>query len=168
MCVDLLFALFRPLSRFVPLCRTKESSAPLIPPHCQPPLYRCSRATAEKYLHYGTGTDSSDSNSSNGSSSSSNGSSSNGSSSGSSGGSKSSSPDVAIIRRTDTNTNSSTYSIGVPVCFSEIDPTHLLGTMGCRFKPHKPSQPGFFHGLIDRLVAAACAELSVEGVQVWL
>lgn len=47
--------------------------------------------------------------------------------------------------------------------FSEIEPTHLFNTMGCRFKPHKPKQPGFFHGLIDKLISSCYQELSKEG-----
>lgn len=56
------------------------------------------------------------------------------------------------------NTDGS-FSIGLPVLFSEVQPTHLFKTMGYRFKPHKPDQPGFFHGLIDRLIDSSCQEL---------
>lgn len=45
--------------------------------------------------------------------------------------------------------------------FSEVQSTHLFKTMGYRFKPHKPDQPGFFHGLIDRLIDSSCQELSL-------
>jgi hypothetical protein len=58
------------------------------------------------------------------------------------------------------NTDGS-FSIGLPVLFSEVQSTHLFKTMGCRFKPHKPDQPGFFHGLIDRLIDSSCQELSL-------
>ena len=44
--------------------------------------------------------------------------------------------------------------------FSEVQSTHLFKTMGYRFKPHKPEQPGFFHGLIDKLIEKAFQELS--------
>ena len=56
----------------------------------------------------------------------------------------------------------SSFAIGMPVLYSEIEPTHLFNTMGCRFKPHKPKQPGFFHGLIDKLISASYQELSKE------
>lgn len=45
--------------------------------------------------------------------------------------------------------------------FSEVQSTHLFKTMGYRFKPHKPDQPGFFHGLIDRLIDRSCQEMSL-------
>ena len=45
--------------------------------------------------------------------------------------------------------------------FSEVQSTHLFKTMGYRFKPHKPEQPGFFHGLIDKLIEKAFQELSI-------
>ena len=44
--------------------------------------------------------------------------------------------------------------------FSDVHSTHLFKTMGYRFKPHKPEQPGFFHGLIDRLIDSSCQEMS--------
>ena len=53
------------------------------------------------------------------------------------------------------------FCIGLPVLFSEVQSTHLFKTMGYRFKPHKPDQPGFFHGLIDRLIDSSCSELSL-------
>ena len=59
----------------------------------------------------------------------------------------------------DYNTDGS-FSIGLPVLFSDVHSTHLFKTMGYRFKPHKPEQPGFFHGLIDRLIESSFQELS--------
>ena len=53
------------------------------------------------------------------------------------------------------------FSTGIPVLFSEVQSTHLFKTMGYRFKPHKPEQPGFFHGLIDKLIEKAFQELSI-------
>lgn len=90
-----------------------DTSAPVIPTHCQPPLYRCTKEIAAKYIHYN---------------------------------------------------DDYSFSIGVPVRCCDIESTHLLRTMGCRFKPHRPNQPGFFHGLIDKLFSSACAELSSENV----
>ena len=90
-----------------------DTSAPVIPVHCQPPLYRCSKEIARKYINYNS--------------------------------------DLS-------------FTIGVPVPCCHIESTHLLKTMGCRFKPHKPCQPGFFHGLIDKLTSSACAELTSENV----
>ena len=100
-------------SHFVPLCRVDDTSAPVIPVHCQPPLYRCTKEIARKYINYNA--------------------------------------DLS-------------FTIGVPVPCCDIESTHLLKTMGCRYKPHKLSQPGFFHGLIDKLTTSACAELSSENV----
>lgn len=98
-------------SHFVPLCRTMDSTAPVIPSHCQPAVYRCSKEIARQYINY----------------------------------------------REDNS-----FTIGAPVQYTQIEPTHLFNTMGCRFKPHKPKQPGFFHGLIDKLVSASYQELSKE------
>ena len=52
------------------------------------------------------------------------------------------------------------FQLGQTVSMNDIDTTHLIWTMGCRYKPHKPSQPGFFHGLIDKLIGAALKEAS--------
>jgi hypothetical protein len=88
-----------------------DSTAPSIPSHCQPAIYRCSKEIARQYIDY---------------------------------------------------SEDNSFRIGVPVQYSEIEPTHLFNTMGCRFKPHKPKQPGFFHGLIDKLISASYQELSKE------
>ena len=88
-----------------------DSTAPLIPSHCQPAIYRCTKEIARQYIDY---------------------------------------------------CEDNSFRIGVPVLYSEIEPTHLFNTMGCRFKPHKPKQPGFFHGLIDKLISASYQELSKE------
>jgi hypothetical protein len=51
------------------------------------------------------------------------------------------------------------------VLFSEVQSTHLFKTMGYRFKPHKPDQPGFFHGLIDRLIDSSYQEMSLVSTE---
>ena len=82
--------------------------APIIPKDCQPPLYRCNRATAERYISY--------------------------------------SPDGS-------------YTIGLPVQPSQIDPQHIIFTMGCKQKPHKTAQSGLMYALVDKLSEAAREEI---------